>query len=903
MTKTRGLHYQKFDLHVHTPGSEDFKDPEVTAEQIVAESLSKGLRGIAVTDHHSGEWIDEIKSAAKGSGLVVFPGVEIPVIGGKNGVHVIGLFNIDKTTKDIENFLGAIGIKAGQYGKTDAIAADILKVINTIYEHQGLAVLAHSNSSKGVIGDIQGISRKTVFANPYLYAVEVTDADFSKEKAAKQTRAIDLLNGNDENYANRKLAVYQASDNPNILSSGEHDGHSLSGIGQRYSHFKVDDVVTLESIRQCFIDRDVRIRQSWEIDTTDDSKPPYLYPYVKKLSVKGGFLDGLEVEFHSGLNNILGGKGTGKSLLVELMRFAIAQEPTQAEIKEDHGRKLSKKLDKYGEVTITMIDGAGSESTFTRIYNPIENNPYVEELTNDPAQIFPVLFLSQNEIIRIAESETEQIKFIDKFFDFRSYQNRIKDLEEQLEVLDGVFAECLKAIHESRRIERQIAALKKQIETINKQLKNPVFESFEKAQNKFLGFSIQITYLKNLLKVAQGFESELEDVALPKLDKDVEGDPAIKRVNDICAGTKHAIITSIGVMNSSIKKSLEDANKEYIAYKLIYEKQKMDYEEEVKKLGGDYQALYSQREKLVINLEKLLERDAAVKAKVEKTKRINEHRTELLGILTETYASYSDERKSKCQDFVKFSNGRIQASVKEMSNVSEFSSRLLGLKKGSYMKDQEIEAISESINPREFVINLLRYDITIKDQEKPLNEIIKKVGIGLERMKQLADFLLENYEYEELLSLQYQAVPKDRPEIKVDIGESQFELLQDVSTGQKCTAMLIMALCEGTMPVVVDQPEDSLDIRSIWEDMCHKLRSGKENRQFVLTTHNSSLAVASDTDKFIILEATAIKGQCVYCGAIDTEEIKNQVITYLEGGIPTYDIKYQKYNIKEKLKP
>lgn len=103
------------------------------------------------------------------------------------------------------------------------------------------------------------------------------------------------------------------------------------------------------------------------------------------------------------------------------------------------------------------------------------------------------------------------------------------------------------------------------------------------------------------------------------------------------------------------------------------------------------------------------------------------------------------------------------------------------------------------------------------------------------------------------------------------------------------------------MPVVIDQPEDSLDIRAIWEDMCSKLRKGKEERQFVFTTHNSSVAVASDSDKFIILVATADKGEVIFSGAIDSAIVREEVIRYLEGGIEPYKLKYHKYNIPRKL--
>jgi len=109
--------------------------------------------------------------------------------------------------------------------------------------------------------------------------------------------------------------------------------------------------------------------------------------------------------------------------------------------------------------------------------------------------------------------------------------------------------------------------------------------------------------------------------------------------------------------------------------------------------------------------------------------------------------------------------------------------------------------------------------------------------------------------------------------------------------------MLILALSDGTSPIIIDQPEDSLDIRTIWEDMCSKVRKGKERRQFIFTTHNSSLAVASDTDKFTILEAGATSGRVMFSGSMDHAPVKDEVITYLEGGPDTYKIKFGKYKI------
>jgi ABC-type multidrug transport system ATPase subunit len=178
-----------------------------------------------------------------------------------------------------------------------------------------------------------------------------------------------------------------------------------------------------------------------------------------------------------------------------------------------------------------------------------------------------------------------------------------------------------------------------------------------------------------------------------------------------------------------------------------------------------------------------------------------------------------------------------------------------------------------------------------------LEALAKAVGVDKERMLFLAEFLDEQHELEQLLSLEHQALPKDRPEILYNVGEGKYEKLDRLSVGQKCTAMLIVALSDGTFPIIIDQPEDSLDIRTIWDDMCVKIRKGKERRQFVFTTHNSSLAVASDTDKFTILEAGATQGRVMYSGSMDHSPMNEEVITYLEGGPDTYRAKFGKYRI------
>jgi ABC-type lipoprotein export system ATPase subunit len=164
--------------------------------------------------------------------------------------------------------------------------------------------------------------------------------------------------------------------------------------------------------------------------------------------------------------------------------------------------------------------------------------------------------------------------------------------------------------------------------------------------------------------------------------------------------------------------------------------------------------------------------------------------------------------------------------------------------------------------------------------------------------EKLIDTLNSKEDMSEVLALSYSVYPQDIPSIKFKKDDGEYYPISEVSTGQKCTALLIIALSEGIRPVIIDQPEDSLDTASVYEDIVTKLRGGKEKRQFILTTHNASVGVASDSDSFIVLKSTSSRGVVDCYGAIDREKVKKEVIQHLEGGPLPYSLRHQKYLIK-----
>jgi ABC-type lipoprotein export system ATPase subunit/histidinol phosphatase-like PHP family hydrolase/predicted nucleic acid-binding Zn-ribbon protein len=890
-----GLRRVGLDLHVHTPASHDWEGGPVEPRSIVDRAIAAGLDGIAITDHQNGNWIDRVKEAAKDTDLVVFPGVEVNNLAGATGIHLIVLFEVDATSQDIDRFLASIGALTGvgDARRSQAATEGILQVLNQVYEFHGIAVLAHCQSSKGVLAEMRGELRTKVIQHPAVLAVEATASDFyNQEKAKERKRTYDLLDGTDPVYK-RKLAVFQSSDNP--APAGSH-GHSLEGIGSRFTYFYVEDPICLESLRQCFIDREVRIIYPPVGEEQPRAEVVTGFPRISHVSVSSGFLDGLSLSLHSGLTTLLGPKGSGKSLLIELIRFALDQQPSQPELLRDHETKLDKRLGLYGKVTVTLVDAAGTEHVISRTYDPAHGHPY-EGAEFDVAEFFPCHLLSQGQIVRLAESDEEQIAFIDSFFDFRAHQRGIREEKEALADLDKQVATQIRARKATDRLEREYRTLTERIDAIDRQLKSPIFGRYRAAQKKAQAANASIQTLAELASAVADSRNAVAAVAVPAIPDDLTDDPLVRRLTEKAATSRQAALSGYEEVAQALKEAQDEAETDRAAWLPDYQELEKEHTDAISQAGGDAAKLNQQRAQLMKSRTEIEEKLRNARLQADRLRPTVEQRNEVLSRLRERESTYTKTRQERCEWFEKQSGGKIKARVEAGSNYEEFHARLEAMKRGSYLSAEDIAAIVKNVNPSIFVRALLRYDLT--RQPKDLDQVSEPTTLDSEKVVRLAEFLLGDNSYEELLALEYSVTPTDRPTISYRLPDGTYAPLDQLSTGQKCTAFLVMTLCEGETPIIVDQPEDSLDIRSIWEDMCERLRFGKRSRQFVFTTHNSSLAVASDTDKFVVLMADGRRAEVVLSGAIDGPEVREEVIELLEGGQETYFLKQRKYDLDE----
>ena len=869
-----GLKYRKLDLHIHSPSSHDYKDKSVTPTNIVKKAVEQGLDAIAITDHNTGEYIDKIKEAAKGK-IVVFPGVEISVAGGKEGnLHVIGLFNQDFTTKDIENLLGFLSIEADKYGTEEAFSSEsIFVVIDEIHRRGGLPILAHANSSHGALSDIRGNPRTELIKMKNLSAVEATESDFkNEEKKANKKRVCDLLNGDDPTYQIEK-AVYQSS-----------DSHSLDEIGSKYTYFKLDEI-SIDGLRQCFFDPRVRIKQKEDFEIK-------FVPKITKIEITEGFLKDLKLNFHEGLNCLIGGKGVGKSLIVEFLRFGLDQCSQDQIIEGDHFSKIEKRLGHFGEVIIDFELENGEKYQINRKYDG-EDNPLAcinvntnDTYTGEIAKIFPILFYSQNEISRTADDTESQLRLIDSFIDPSIFYADIKSLKSKLFKIDKDLSESISAISEAAGIKTDLDGVNERLKNLDLTLQNGLYSEIKIWEKNKELFDGHLLYHKTLIEKLESAKNEVVDI--PILDiKNVDELMKVE-LDKISNGSKEL---SSKLFDSILQKIIQNQSRIQAKYDLWlpdFEKKQTEYIDMIRESGGDKTKLEAERRKLNKQIEKLSGEFKRFSEKLENFEDIIKKRNENLDALDSVYFEYFNARKEIFDRINSQSEGKLCLKIAHKNNRDDFKKELLNLKKGSKIREQDIFKISSKILPRQFVDFLINNDGT---------NLAKEAGIAAGNAQKLIESLNSKENLVDVLSLAYIAYPKDIPTIEFLKDDGQYYPISELSGGQKSIALLIIALSEGTKPIIIDQPEDSLDNPSVYSDIVSKLRDCKENRQFILTTHNSNIGVASDSDNFIVLKSSARIGKIHCSGAIDKEKVRTEIINHLEGGDEPYELKSRKYHI------
>ena len=348
-----GTQWYKCDLHLHTPASRCFRDQTVTPQQWVQEALDKGLNCVAVTDHNTGAWIDGIKAAAHGTGLIVFPGVELTCSDAK--VHLLILFEVDKDRQTVEDFVLKTGIPREKFGEQDAHSPKRVEDIFTLArEHQAICIPAHIDEFNG-ISEMGNQPRQSFLENKELLGVQVVheamtriETEYTRDRTQTHVSLnqyygvdtgklpIEKWKVTEERMKNWRQSVVQSqaqnkavltfSDNPH--ESGD-SRHGLWGIGTRYTWLKMDQRPGLEGLRQALLLHKFRVRNDFDCPS---GQKPYARPEViiRRISIGDTHisepLSPFEACFSPQMTTIIGGRGSGKSTVMQVLRGLFGKQ-------------------------------------------------------------------------------------------------------------------------------------------------------------------------------------------------------------------------------------------------------------------------------------------------------------------------------------------------------------------------------------------------------------------------------------------------------------------------------------------------------------------------------------------------------------------------------------------------
>lgn len=856
-TQGKGARFYKADLHIHTPASKDCQDKQKTAADYVQRAQERGLDIIAVTDHNSADWVDLMREAAKRTSLSVFPGVEVttPIC------HLLVIFDLDCPKSRMDDFLTTVGITGEMRGKQEAMGHQPEDVLQAAHEFGALVIAAHANSSNGLLKHGKGQYKQKIFHDGRLAAMEFASPADVKAFCAG------LIPG------------YE----PKACVQGS-DAHDTATIGQRVAHLKMDGV-SLRGVRQALLDYQVRVRFDWNL-------PKISHPRIMSATFSQGFFGGQKFEFHANLNCLVGGKGVGKSTVVELMRYCFDDISSIPEIAEDSRGKVETLLGEGGKATVEYVDSDGETKIVEREVQTWQPGRSVRTIHGAPTAILAnPIFFSQGELTRIAANPIAQLELLDRYLDISAEDSSEESACSQLE---GNAAQLQSAINRQTEIkgelddkEKGLAATKLKYRTLEQSLKDAALKAFPKweTEKRYLN-SVD----KGLGLLELNFDRAVDQIDLKQmfpitLEKESPSHSILKKVTDVVDSLDGVLAETKAHVKGAITSKASEVARIRKEWEPRFAAAQQEYDRALEALGElDLRRAQALMRGLRQRIDELEGKEKQLAGVAEEINLAKHERAGLLDSLRKSRKNRFRKRAEKAGQWQAALSGKIKIELEESGDRSLYFDLLRSLARGANLREPDLRSVINNIYPRDLVEMVAQDDAQVLSNRAQIKEENARKLIAVLRAKHPAD----------LLSLEAVALP-DHPRIQYEVEPGRDKLLHQLSVGQKGTVIISLALIEGQSPLVIDQPEEPLDTLAIHEQVVATLRRQKDERQFIFTTHNPNVAVGADAELNYVLEASADRGAIKASGGIDQEQTNRLLLLHLEGGAEALAVRSRKY--------
>jgi len=315
-----GSRWWRVDFHTHSPASYDFNRKEANAEdherwiKWITAARDAGLDAVAITDHNTADGIEPLQKACSQveNAPVLFPGVEITA---GDGCHLLLIMDPDDSRDHVNDFLARVGITQETRGKPEAYSLQSVEHILKQCDDNVLILGAHVNSKAAGLLKYGGQKRIAELNHPRLAGVEVVPGQCAEDgKFLAPEEYEPWLDGSKPEIKRRFQPVWSS------------DAHRLADLGRRWTWVKMT-LPTLEGLRLALLDGDGSLKPSQAKDDHPNTPPDLA---IESITVgQGKFIgrpEAITIPLNPYLNTIIGGRGTGKSTIIDFCRMTLRRQ-------------------------------------------------------------------------------------------------------------------------------------------------------------------------------------------------------------------------------------------------------------------------------------------------------------------------------------------------------------------------------------------------------------------------------------------------------------------------------------------------------------------------------------------------------------------------------------------------
>lgn len=589
--------------------------------------------------------------------------------------------------------------------------------------------------------------------------------------------------------------------------------------------------------------------------------------HIKRLQVEEGFLDGLDLEFSCGLNAVIGARGTGKTSLIELIRFCL-DVPGHLTETARRSREHALSILAGGQVTVTLEADGGQEILVSRTASdkePQSSGPFVK----------PIMF-SQTEIETIGLESKGRLRLIDGFIP-SSLNTHLRAAEEQ------AIAQASSLAAEGRQLMRELEEYEQQLTqeaAVDAELANALLlesdvastsAELQKKAAALQDISGALNEVTSRGITRQNFKNEIYNwyAAVKKSAEQDVSSIDDGRFSSEIERAKEALTVAAEAI-AGVWRDLDTEQKELEQKKLQLEAQSRALRQEVEALqagaGQIMRKVHESREKKA-KLEVLAKlRTAKRNAHLAAINNRNAALDQIEVIRSERFA-----RRSAIVNQLNSTVGPgIRLKVVRNGQVGAFSAVLGDILKGSGVRYGEIaQTLASSVSPRILIEAVDDFDIDI---------LVKSASISAERAAKILAHL-RSVDLSALIAVDVE------DEILIHLLDgNDYKDVSELSTGQRCTTILPVILAHSERVVIIDQPEDHIDNAFIASTLIRSIVGRPPRSQIIFSTHNPNIPVLGGAENVVQLASDGRRGYANAAGSLTDPAVVSAISTVMEGG-------------------